>query len=337
MIKHAFVTGATGLLGGQIVRALVARNIEVSALVRSREKAAKMFGNLKINFVEGDILQPESYRVGLKGCDALFHTAAFFRDALKGGKHWQTLYNTNVVGTKNLLQVAYEQGVRRVVHTSSIGVLEGKRGQVIDETMLRSSNTSNDYYRSKILSDEAVLSFLDTHPDMFACFVLPGWMFAPADMGPTSSGQFILDFLQKKLPGVMKASFSPVDARDVAEHQILAMEKGRRGERYLAAGRHLEMREIMAALAQVSGVPMPTRKIPNALLWTIAYLNEFYHFLTKKPILLSRASVKGIEDEYDCTRFSHEKSARELGASFRPFAETLKDTIAWYRENGWIK
>ena len=122
-----------------------------------------------------------------------------------------------------------------------------------------------------------------------------------------------------------------------AEHQILAMEKGRRGERYLAAGRHMEMREIMATLAQVSGVPMPTRKIPNALLWTIAYLNEFYHFLTKKPILLSRASVKGIEDEYDCTRFSHEKSARELGAGFRPFAETLKDTIAWYRENGWIK
>ena len=194
MIKHAFVTGATGLLGGQIVRTLVARNIEVSALVRSREKAAKMFGNLQIDFVEGDILQPESYRAGLKGCDALFHTAAFFRDALKGGKHWQTLYDTNVVGTKNLLQVAYEQGVRRVVHTSSIGVLEGKRGQVIDETMLRSSNTSNDYYRSKILSDEAVLSFLDTHPDMFACFVLPGWMFAPADMGPTSSGQFILDF-----------------------------------------------------------------------------------------------------------------------------------------------
>ena len=120
MIKHAFVTGATGLLGGQIVRALVARNIEVSALVRSREKAAKMFGNLKINFVEGDILQPESYRAGLKGCDALFHTAAFFRDALKGGKHWQTLYDTNVVGTKNLLQVAYEQGVRRVVHTSCV-------------------------------------------------------------------------------------------------------------------------------------------------------------------------------------------------------------------------
>ena len=116
MIKHAFVIGVTGLLGGQIVRTLVARNIEVSALVRSREKAAKMFGNLQIDFVEGDILQPESYRAGLKGCDALFHTAAFFRDALKGGKHWQTLYNTNVVGTKNLLQVAYEQGVRRVVH-----------------------------------------------------------------------------------------------------------------------------------------------------------------------------------------------------------------------------
>ena len=128
----------------------------------------------------------------------------------------------------------------------------------------------------KILSDEAVLSFFGHTPCIcllvscyqVGCFPLLIW-------GLTSSGQFILDFLQKKLPGVMKASFSPVDARDVAEHQILAMEKERRGERYLAAGRHMEMREIMAALAQVSGVPMPTRKIPNALLWTIAYLNEF--------------------------------------------------------------
>ena len=81
----------------------------------------------------------------------------------------------------------------------------------------------------------------------------------------------------------------------------------------------MEMREIMAALAQVSGVPMPTRKIPNALLWTIAYLNEFYHFLTKKPILLSRASVKGIEDEYDCTRFSHEKKCARIGSEFSSF------------------
>ena len=90
MIKHAFVTGATGLLGGQIVRALVARNIEVSALVRSREKAAKMFGNLKINFVEGDILQPESYRAGLKGCDALFHNLL-----LKLSEYLQVIKNLN--------------------------------------------------------------------------------------------------------------------------------------------------------------------------------------------------------------------------------------------------
>ena len=142
-----------------------------------------MFGNLKINFVEGDIYNLKATVSGLKGCDALFHTAAFFRDALKGGKHWQTLYDTNVVGTKNLLQVAYEEGIRRVVHTSSIGVLEGKRGQVIDETMLRSSNTSNDYYRSKILSDESCFVFFWTHTPICllvscyqdGCLPLPIW------------------------------------------------------------------------------------------------------------------------------------------------------------------
>lgn len=337
MTKHMFVTGATGLLGSQIVRALTARGIRVSALVRSRQKAAKMFNDLNVNFVEGDILRPESYCAALEGCDGLFHTAAFFRDALKGGQHWKILYDTNVKGTQDLLQSAYSAGIRRMVHTSSIAVLYGKRGETIDETMLRDKNTDKDYYRSKILSDEVVLDFLNNHPDMFACFVLPGWMFAPADMGPTSSGQFVLDFINRKLPGVMKASFSVVDARDVAEHQILAMEKGRNGERYLAAGQHMEMRDLMVKLADVSGIPMPTKRIPLTILRVVANFNEIYHYLTKKPILLGRTNVKLMEDEYDRTRFSHEKSKQELGGTFRPVTETLADTVRWYRENGWVK
>lgn len=111
-MTHAFVTSATGLLGNNLVRALLKENIQVTALVRSEEKARKQFADLPIQIVKGDILEPESYRDYLAGCDSLFHTAAFFRDNYKGGKHWQELYDTNIIGTNNLLEAAYEAGIR---------------------------------------------------------------------------------------------------------------------------------------------------------------------------------------------------------------------------------
>lgn len=333
---HAFVTGATGLLGNNLVYALLANNIQVTALVRSAEKAKKQFPNIPLNWVEGDLCNPESYRAKLVGCDCLFHTAAYFRDSLKGGKHWQGLYDTNVKGTEDLLQAAYEVGIRRMVHTSSIAVLYGERNQLIDETMSRPRNDPDDYYRSKIMSEEVVNRFLAKHPDMFACFVLPGWMFGPGDIGPTSSGQFVMDYMQKKLPGILPASFSAVDARDVAEHLILAMEKGRRGERYLAAGRHVTMHDLVKELEQVSHIPAPTKQIPLFMLRLIAQTQEIYHWLTKKPILLSKSSVNLIAREYLRTHFSHEKSERELGGTFRPFKETLSDVLRWYHQHNFL-
>lgn len=128
--------------------------------------------------------EPDSYRAKLTGCDSLFHTAAYFRDSLKGGKHWQSLYDTNVKGTEDLLQAAYESGIRCMVHTSSIAVLHGKRDQLIDETMSRPRDDPDDYYRSKIMSDEVVNRFLAAHPDMFACFVLPVGCSVQAILGP---------------------------------------------------------------------------------------------------------------------------------------------------------
>ncbi|WP_416261339.1 SDR family oxidoreductase [Gibbsiella quercinecans] len=335
-MNHAFVTGATGLLGNNLVRALLDRNIRVTALVRCAEKAKRQFANLPVTYVEGDLCHPESYRSALQGCDRLFHTAAYFRDSFKGGKHWQALYDTNIKGTADLLQLAWDAGIRRVVHTSSIAVLYGEQNQLIDESMSRDNKDKDDYYRSKILSEEVVSAFLEKHPDMFACFVLPGWMFGPGDIGPTSSGQFVIDYMQKKLPGVLPASFSLVDARDVAEHEILAMECGRRGERYLAAGCHMTMGELMNELAKVSNIPAPTKPISLLVLRLLAQGYEIYHRLTKKPVLLSKSSVDLMSREYLRTRFSHTKSQRELGCEFRPLDETLDDVLKWYQQHNFL-
>jgi dihydroflavonol-4-reductase len=182
-----------------------------------------------------------------------------------------------------------------------------------------------------------VLSFLEKHPDMHACMVLPGWMIGPGDIGPTSSGQVILDFLHRKLPGIPPATFSVVDARDVAEALWLAAHKGRRGERYLAAGRYMAMSELVAKLAQLSQVPAPKFAVPTPLLFAMGMTTELWARLTGKPALISLANVRLMRQELNRTHFSNEKSKRELGLTFRPIEDTLRDTISWYIENGWVE
>lgn len=332
--QQAFVTGATGLLGNNLVRELLADGWRVRALVRSPEKAARQFAGLDVEIVKGDMLSVPGFADALAGVDVVFHTAAYFRDSYKGGSHWPELKAANVDGTRALLEHAFRAGVRRFVHVSSVAVLYGAPGAVIDETMLRHERDADDYYRSKILSDREVLGFLDAHPDFWAAMVLPGWMHGPGDIGPTSAGQTVLDVAAGRLPGLPPGSFSVVDARDVARAMILANARGRRGERYLAAGRHMTMAELVPLIGAATGAKAPTRRIPQALLYLIAAGNEAYARLTGQPVLLGWAAARMMAREADRSHYDPGKSERELGLAFRPVAETLRDEVAWFRANG---
>jgi nucleoside-diphosphate-sugar epimerase len=334
--RTAFVTGATGLLGNNLVRALVAQGVTVRALVRSRSKAEKQFPSLSLELVEGDINDPASFAQRLAGADIIFHTAAYFRDNYKGGKHWQQLYTTNVVGTARLLSASYDAGIRRFVHTSSTATLRGQPGELTDETMLRDERQADDYQRSKILADREVLKFLEAYPDFWAAFVLPGWIHGPGDFGPTSAGQTVLDYLHKKLPGIPPGGFSVVDARDVAEGLIRVAERGARGERYIVAGRAMTMGELFNALEKVSGIPAPRSKVPMAALYVIGGLTELQARLTGKPALISWATVQLIAREGDRNQYDHSKSERELGIRFRDVQQTLRDEIDWFRAKGLV-
>ena len=216
-------------------------------------------------------------------------------------------------------------------------MLDGEPGTSIDETCLRSEADADDYYRSKILADRVVLTFLETHPQMHACMVLPGWMWGPGDMGPTSSGQLVNDVVNGKLPGLIPGTFSVVDARDVAWAQIAAAKNGRRAERYLAAGRNLTMRQLVPALGRIAGVKTPARQLPLPALYLLAAVQEVYARLTGKPILLSMATLRLLIREEHRTCFNHRKSEQELGLSFRALELTMSDTVTWYREHGWFK
>ncbi|MBP1206205.1 dihydroflavonol-4-reductase [Duganella sp. 1411] len=336
-LTSAFVTGATGLLGNNLVRELVARGVAVKALVRSPAKGQQQFAGLAgVELVPGDMADVPAFAGQLRGCDVVFHTAAFFRDNYKGGSHWEELQRINVDGTALLIEHAYRAGVRRFVQTSSIGVLNGEPGAPIDETCLRELDDADDYYRSKILADQAVLRFLGSHPDMHASLVLPGWMWGPADIGPTSSGQFVNDVALGKLPGLVPGSFSVVDARDVAQAHIAAAARGKRGERYLAAGRHMTMRQLVPLLGKIANVKTPTRELPLALLYALAAVQELYARVTGRPILLSLATVRLMVKEAGRTHFNHAKSERELALNFRPFEQTVADTVGWYRSQHWF-
>ena len=336
-LKSAFVTGATGLLGNNLVRELVARGVAVKALVRSPAKGQQQFAGLAgVELVPGDMADVPAFADRLRGCDVVFHTAAFFRDNYKGGSHWEELQRINVDGTALLIEHTHRAGVRRFVQTSSIGVLNGEPGAPIDETCLRELDDADDYYRSKILADQAVLRFLASHPDMHASLVLPGWMWGPADIGPTSSGQFVNDVALGKLPGLVPGSFSVVDARDVAQAHIAAATRGQRGERYLAAGRHMTMRQLVPLLGKIANVKTPTRELPLALLYALAAVQELYARVTGRPILLSLATVRLMVKEAGRTHFNHAKSERELALNFRPFEQTVADTVGWYRSQHWF-
>jgi len=334
-LNTVFVTGATGLLGSNLVRELVTRGIAVRALARSPAKAQRQLADLPgVQVVEGDMTDVAGFASALEGCDAVLHTAAYFRDNYKGGQHWDSLKRINVDGTAALLAAAYASGIRRFVHTSSIAVLDGPPGTLIDESCDRALSDADDYYRSKMLSDREVHRFIDVHPDMHACFVLPGWMWGPGDIGPTSSGQLVVDVLKGRLPGLVPGSFSVVDARDVAWAMIAAAEKGRRGERYLAAGRHTVMTDLIPLLGRVAKVKTPSRTLPLPLLYAVAVVQEAFARLTGKPVLLGLATLRLMVREADRSRFSAARSEEELGLRFRPMEETLADTVGWFRLHG---
>ncbi len=120
---RAFVTGSTGLLGNHLVRLLVAQGHHVKALARSREKAAKLFGDLAITIVQGDLLDVSRFAPELAGCECLFHTAAYFREYFQTGGHWDLLEQTNITGTIALLHEAERRGMRKVIYVSTVGVI----------------------------------------------------------------------------------------------------------------------------------------------------------------------------------------------------------------------
>lgn len=327
---RVFVTGATGLLGSNLVNAFLAAGHAVKALARNPAKSAGLYAPGDVTVVQGDLGAVEAFAAQLAGCDLLVHAAAYFREYYAPGDHWDLLYRTNVDGTRDILNAAAGQGIAKAVYISTSGLIgPPASGHISDESTPPGRRThQNLYFRSKLLAEEAVLEWSREH-SMPVVHILPGWMFGPGDTGPTGSGRMVLDFLARKLPGIPPGRASVVDARDVAGAVVRAAASGRPGERYIVAGRPATLREILETLEQVSGVAKPRLRLPYSVALAFAYVSKFVSRVTGAPTLVTPEAVKTLQEDYD---MSSAKAMRELGVTFRPLEETLRDEIAWFNE-----
>ncbi len=321
------------MLGSNLVQALVDQGHEVRGLVRSKEKAQRVFQNATVEFVTGDMSNVAGFAPSLAGCDVLFHTAAYFREYYQPGDHKATLEKINVQGTVDLLIAAEKQGVKKAIHISSAGVIGRKPdGSAGDEnTMPDDHAASNLYFASKVDTELAIKRFLKERT-LPVVMILPSWMWGPGDSAPTSAGKLVLDFLKQKLPGVVDGGSSIVDVRDVARATASSVDRGKSGERYIVGGHYFDFAEILATLERVTGVPAPTRKIPHALSLAVGAASQTWARVTGGQALVTLAAVRTIHGK---NQVDSSKAVRELGASFRPFDETVRDEVEWFRSHGY--
>lgn len=330
----AFVTGATGLLGSNLVRLLLAQGHGVKALARSPEKARRVLGDTTAEIVIGDMEDVGAFAPHMAGCDVLFHGAAYFREYYRAGDHWPVLKRINVDAVVEILTAAEQQGVKKAIHVSSSGLIGREGDQPGDEsTPPLPFAYENLYFKSKILAEEAVQRFLQTH-DLPVVLILPGWMMGPGDAAPTDSGRMILDLLHSAMPGMIEGGNSIVDARDVAQGMINAVELGRSGERYIIGGTYHSLAEVAATVEAASGVPAPRRRIPYPLAISIAWVSETVARLRDRETLMT---INGIRTLREGLRLDSSKAQLELGVSFRPLQETIADEISWFAAHGYVR
>lgn len=326
----ALVTGATGFVGAAVVRALLRAGVEVRALVRSTSRRGNLDG-LPVECVEGDLLDLASLRRAVGDCRHVYHVAAHY--AL-----WDPdparFYRVNVEGTRMVLTAAQEAGIERMVYTSTIGAvgLPEKGGLGTEMTPIAESQLAGDYKRSKYLAEQEVHRFVQN--GLPVVIVNPTAPVGARDIKPTPTGQMILDFLRGRMWAYIETGMNLIDVDDVAVGHLLAMERGRIGERYILGCRNLMLREIFALLSDLTGIKAPVLKLPWRAVLPLAYLNTWWaKAVTHRPprIPLEGVRMAKYRMHYDCS-----KAVRELGLPQTPVEVALEKAVAWFREHRYV-
>ncbi len=329
----AFVTGASGFIGSNLVHELVARGHRVKALVRPKSDLRGLAG-VEFQRVTGDVGDPQLLRREMEGCDWCFHVAASYHLWLR---HYQPMYAVNVEGTRNVIEAAGKAGCERIVYTSTVGCIglpkevDGRLVPATEMDPVSEDQLTNHYKRSKWQAEcLAVKLVRDGLP---VIIVNPSAPVGPRDVNPTPTGRVIVDFLNRKLPAYIDTGLNWVHVRDVAAGHVLAAEAGNIGERYILgnAEGNWTLQEALMVLEEITGIRAPRIKIPRFLALAVAHVNEKIAFITGKPPKVPLAGVRMAR----CKMFFNPaKAIRELGLPQTPVKEAFTDAVTWFRANG---
>ena len=323
------VTGGTGFIGGNVARALHARDYEVRALIRQSSSTLTL-ENTGIETVLGDIRDRESVASAIKGCQAVVHAAALYT-------FWtpepRLMYEINEAGTRIILEEALKAGVQRCVYTSTVSTVGIPKGGVGNEEFEPAPKDMISHYKkSKYKAEKVALDM--ARNGLPVVVVNPTAPIGPWDVKPTPTGGIVVDFLRGRMPAYISTGMNVVDVEDVAVGHILAMEKGRPGQRYLLGNRNMTLKELLTGLGRITGQRAPWLRVPLWLAIGAGYIDRFIEggLLGKRPII----PLDGLRVSKKPMYVSCEKSVRELGLPQSPVEGALEKAVTWFREYGYV-
>jgi len=324
-----FITGATGFVGSHVARAYYAAGAEMRLLTRSTSNLAALEG-MNAEMVQGDLRDVQNLRSAITGCEALVHVAADYRLWVPNP---DDMYRANVDGTRELLRLAREAGVRRVVYTSSVATMGFKTdGTIVDETTPVSIHDMMGHYkRSKFLAEQVAIAAAQDGQQVI--ILNPTTPIGPGDAKPTPTGRIVVDFLNRKFPAYVDTGLNLVDVDEVARMHLIALEVGRTGERYILGGENLTLKQILDKMSTITGLPSPTMKVPHAVAMAFAFFDESItgKILKKEP----RATMEAVRMGRKKMYASSARAERELGFKVLPVYPALRAAIEWFVEHGY--
>ncbi|PVY77090.1 dihydroflavonol-4-reductase [Cupriavidus alkaliphilus] len=324
------VTGAAGFLGSAVARQALARGWRVRVLVRPHSPRTNLAG-LPVTVAQGDMRDAAAVAAALQGVRYLFHVAADYR---LWARDPEDIVRTNVDGTLAVMEAAQRAGVERVVYTSSVATLRVAGAQApVDETAaMRPHEAIGAYKRSKVLAERVVEQRVAEH-GLPAVIVNPSTPIGPRDVRPTPTGRIIVEAATGKIPAFVDTGLNLAHVDDVANGHLLALERGRTGERYILGGQDVMLQQMLRDIAQLCGRRPPTLQLPRWPLYPLAYGAEAAARLTgKEPFL----TVDGLNMSRYRMFFTSDKARKELGYQPRPYQEGLRDALAWFRAHGYL-
>jgi dihydroflavonol-4-reductase len=327
----AFVTGATGFIGCHVALLLLEKGWNVRAIRRQPAVLPLPRFMDDVDWHIGDIRDVDSVTRAMHGSNVVFHVAADYR---LWARDPAEVYETNVSGTRNVLEAAIMAGkVERVVHTSSVGALGLKQdGSPADEnTPVCLQDMVGHYKRSKFLAERTADEYVRRGLDLV--IVNPSTPVGPCDHKPTPTGKIIVDFLNGRMPAFLNTGLNLVHVADVASGHILALEKGRTGEKYILGNQNLTLAEIFQRLQSISGVAAPRFCLPYRPILALAHVCEAISRITGKEPMIP---FEGVKMAKRLMFFDATKAVFQLGLPQTPVETALEDAVRWFQQNGYI-